>query len=148
MATRDNRWLWVLLASALVAAAWSAWHPLDWPIWAFELLPGAMATVLILWLGFTDRFRFTSVVYIICAIQFVILACGAKYSYELMPLFNWIRDTFGLSRNHFDRVGHFFQGVSPALVVRELLLRRTNIRRRWLAGSLAVCVALAFSAIY
>jgi putative membrane protein len=132
----------------MAATFWSALQPHDYPTWAFELLPGGLATGILLWLGFTDRFRFTTVVYVICAIQFVILACGAKYTYEKMPLFDWLRDELDLSRNHFDRLGHFFQGISPTLVVREVLLRRTSIRRRWLAGTLAGCVAVAFSACY
>lgn len=138
---------WLLLVIAVIATTWSAWNPVDYATWAFELVPGGIATAVLLWLAFTGSYRFTPIVYIVAAMQFVILACGAKYTYAEMPLFNWLRDHFHLSRNYFDRVGHFFQGASPALVVRELLIRRTNIRPRW-AGFLAVCVALAFSASY
>jgi putative membrane protein len=144
---RQDRMVWLLFATALAATAWSAWQPVDHATWGFELVPGGIATAVLLWLAFTGRYRFTPIVYIVAAMQFVILACGAKYTYAEMPLFNWLRDEFHLSRNYFDRVGHFFQGVSPALVVRELLIRRTNIRPRW-AGFLAVSVALAFSASY
>jgi putative membrane protein len=145
---KSQRAVWMLFATALVATAWSAWHPVDYATWAFELLPGSIATAVLLWLAFSGRFQFTAIVYAICAVQFVVLACGAKYTYADMPLFNWLRDVLHLSRNHFDRVGHFLQGVSPALVARELLLRQTNLRRRWVAGFLGVCVALAFSAFY
>lgn len=141
------RAVWFLLATALLATAWSAWNPIDYATWAFELVPGGVATALLLWLAFSGRFRFTPIVYILCAVQFIVLACGAKYTYAEMPLFNYLRGHFHLSRNYFDRVGHFFQGVSPALIARELLIRRTNIRPRW-ASFLAVCVALAFSASY
>lgn len=138
----------LFLATILVATAWSAWRPHDYPTWAFELLPGLTASAVLLWLGFTKRFQFSAVVYVVCALQFVILAAGAKYTYEKMPLFEWLRDVLDLSRNHADRVGHFLQGMSPTLVVRELLLRRSGIRRGWVAGALAVCVAVAFSACY
>jgi putative membrane protein len=138
---------WILTTIALAATVWSVWRPVDYATWAFELVPGGIATAILLWLAFTGRYCFTPIVYVLAAIQFVILACGAKYTYAEMPLFNWLRDEFHLSRNYFDRLGHFFQGVSPALVVRELLIRRTNIRPRW-AGFLAVSVALAFSASY
>jgi putative membrane protein len=144
---QPQRAVWMLLAIALVATAWSAWRPVDYATWAFELLPGGIATAVLLWLAISGRFQFTAIVYFVCALQFVVLACGAKFTYAEMPLFNWLRDALHLSRNHFDRVGHFLQGVSPALVTRELLVRRTNIRR-WLAGCLGICVALAFSAFY
>jgi putative membrane protein len=143
----QSRAVWLLLATALLATAWSAWNPIDYATWAFELVPGGIATAVLLWLAFTSRFRFTPIVYILCALQFIILACRAKYTHAEMPLFNYLRDHFHLSRNYFDRVGHFFQGVSPALVARELLIRRANIRPRW-ASFLAVTVATAFSACY
>jgi putative membrane protein len=136
-----------LAVTMLVGIAWSAWRPVDYGTWAFELLPGTAATLVLLWLAFSGRFRFSAVVYLFCAIQFVVLATGAKYTYAQVPLFNWLRDALDLSRNHFDRVGHFLQGVTPTLVARELLVRRTNVRRP-LAGLLAVCVAVAFSACY
>jgi putative membrane protein len=143
----QSRAIWLLLATAILATAWSAWNPVDYATWAFELVPGGIATAVLLWLAFTGRFRFTPIIYIVCALQFIILACGAKYTYAEMPLFNYLRDHFHLSRNYFDRVGHFFQGVSPALVARELLIRRTNIRPRW-ASFLGLSVATAFSACY
>ena len=84
----QSRAVWFLLAIALIATAWSAWNPIDYATWAFELVPGGIATAILLWLAFTGRFRFTPIVYIVCALQFVILACGAKYTYAEMPLFN------------------------------------------------------------
>ncbi len=137
----------LLVVTMVVAAAWSAWRPVDYATWAFELVPGTVAALVLLWLAHSGRFRFSGVVYVFCAVQFVVLAAGAKYTYAEMPLFNWLRDALDLARNHSDRLGHFLQGVTPSLVVRELLVRRTNCRP-WLAGALAVSVALAFSASY
>ena len=137
----------LLAVVTVVAVAWSAWRPAEYATWAFELLPGTAAVLLLLWLAATGRYRFSAIVYLACAAHLVVLAAGAKYTYAEMPLFNWLRDTFDLARNHSDRLGHFLQGVTPSLVVRELLVRRTNVRRL-LAGVLAVSVALAFSASY
>ena len=73
---------------------------------------------------------------------------GGHYTYAEVPLFNWLRDTFGLSRNHYDRVGHFAQGFIPAILTREILIRRTPLRPgKWLTF-LSVAVCLAFSAFY
>jgi putative membrane protein len=78
----------------------------------------------------------------------IILMVGGHYTYAEMPLFNWLRDTFELSRNHYDRVGHVFQGFVPALVAREILLRRSPLRPgKWLFF-LVACVCLAISAFY
>src|SRR2546422_10982179 len=82
------------------------------------------------------------------ALHFTILACGARYTYAEMPLFNWLRDTLHLSRNHFDRVGHLAQGFMPAMFVREFLRRAGGLRPGALLGFLCVSVCLAFSAFY
>src|SRR2546422_11727703 len=82
------------------------------------------------------------------ALHFTILACGARYTYAEMPLFNWLRDTLHLSRNHFDRVGHLAQGFIPAMFVRELLRRAGGLKPGALLGFLCVSVCLAFSAFY
>jgi uncharacterized membrane protein YjdF len=75
---RQDRMVWLLFATALAATAWSAWQPVDHATWGFELVPGGIATAVLLWLAFTGRYRFTPIVYIVAAMQFVILACGAK----------------------------------------------------------------------
>ncbi|MEW8155242.1 MAG: DUF2238 domain-containing protein, partial [Candidatus Thiodiazotropha endolucinida] len=78
----------------------------------------------------------------------VILIIGGYYTYAEVPLFNWLRDSYELSRNHYDRIGHFFQGFVPAMLAREILLRRSPLRPgRWLFF-LCVCFCLAFSAFY
>jgi len=78
----------------------------------------------------------------------VVLLVGAHYTYAEVPLFHWVRDTFGFERNHYDRVGHLAQGFFPALVTREILLRRSPlVPGKWLAF-LTVSVCLAISAFY
>ena len=86
--------------------------------------------------------------YVLIAIQAVILLVGAHWTYAENPWFNWIRDALGLSRNHYDRLGHLAQGFVPAIVARELLLRTSPLRRgKWLTG-IVVCICLAISAAY
>ena len=65
-----------------------------------------------------------------------------------MPLGNWVRDQLGLLRNPYDRLGHLFQGLVPALLFREVLLRGSLVTTARLAGWLAAACALAFSALY
>jgi putative membrane protein len=115
-------------------------------VWAFEILPGSLASFALI-LTF-KRFRFADLTYLLVCGQFLLLAVGAKYTYSEVPLFNWLRDTLELSRNHFDRLGHFAQGLVPAMVVRETLLRLCRLRRGWILSLLVVSVCLAFSALY
>src|SRR5205814_3255384 len=102
----------MLLVCAL-ATGWSAIHPADYATWFFELFVGAAGIAALL--SIRNRFRFSPLVYGIVALHYVVLAIGAKYTYAAEPLFNWLKDALGLSRNYFDRVGHFLQGVTPAL---------------------------------
>ena len=135
-----------LIAVAVVSTVWSAIEPADYATWFFELLLGAVfvATLVLL----RNRFPFSTLVLWVAAVHYIVLAVGAKYTYAEVPLFNYLRDALDLSRNHFDRVGHFMQGVSPALVMRELLLRKTGIGRNVWLGICSVAVALAFSGMY
>jgi putative membrane protein len=94
------------------------------------------------------RFRFSGLVYVLVGIHFAVLAVGARYTYMRMPLFDSLRDALGLARNHYDRVGHLAQGVVPALIVREALLRTTPLRRGKMLAFLVLCVTLAFGALW
>ena len=94
------------------------------------------------------RFRFTDLVYTLIAAHMIILMIGGHYTYAEVPLFNWIRDTFGFSRNHYDRLGHFAQGFVPAMIAREVFLRRSPLRRgKWLIF-VVLSVCLSISAMY
>ncbi len=142
----QHRPLLFLLAGASVALAWSAIRPFDYGVWFFEVAIG-LAGIAVL-LATYRRFRLSGLVYVLVCIHFVILAVGAKYTYAEMPLFNWLRDVLDLSRNHYDRVGHFAQGFFPAIIARELLLRTTGLRPGKMLFFLVVCVCLALSAFY
>jgi putative membrane protein len=94
------------------------------------------------------RFPFTPLAYILVWLHAIILMVGGHYTYAEVPLFNWIRDAFGLARNHYDRVGHLAQGFVPAILAREVLLRTSPLRQgKWLVF-LVCCVCLAISALY
>ncbi|HKB06692.1 MAG TPA: DUF2238 domain-containing protein [Candidatus Polarisedimenticolia bacterium] len=134
------------LCAVAAAFVWSAIRPLDYGVWFFELSLGLLGVAFLI--ATRGLWRLSGLVYVLAAIHFVILACGAKYTYAEMPLFNWLRDALHLSRNHYDRVGHLAQGFIPAMFVRELLRRYGGLRPGWLLGLLCVSVCLAFSAFY
>src|SRR5262249_15440752 len=77
-----------------------------------------------------------------------ILMVGGRYTYAEVPLFNGIRDALHAARNDYDRVGHFAQGFVPAIVAREVLLRRSPLKRGGGRFFLVFCVCLAISATY
>ncbi|MBI5395927.1 MAG: DUF2238 domain-containing protein [Verrucomicrobia bacterium] len=136
----------LLCVAATVCVAWSAVGAADYAIWLFETSLGVAGIVL---LALTRRqFPFSALVYLLVGIHFAVLAAGGKYTYEAVPLGNWLRDLLNLSRNPFDRIGHFFQGFVPAIIAREVLLRTTQLQRGTMVNFLAVCFCLAFSASY
>jgi putative membrane protein len=77
-----------------------------------------------------------------------VLMLGGHYTYARVPLGEWMREAFGLARNHYDRIGHFMQGAVPAIAARELLLRHTDLRRGGWLFTVVTAVALAISALY
>ncbi len=139
-------WRLGLLAAVAAVFLWSGIAPRDRFTWLLEVFPAIVGGIILL--ATYRRFRFTTLVYTLIAIHAVILMIGGKYTYAEVPLFNWIRDTYGLARNHYDRIGHFAQGFVPAMIARELLLRKTPLRPGgWLYTVVAGC-CLGLSAAY
>lgn len=135
-----------MLSIGLAALGWSAWKPKDGFVWFLEVFPAIVGGIVLLWLY--RRFRFTDLVYVLILAHAIILMIGGHYTYAEMPLFNWLRDSFDLSRNYYDRVGHLAQGFVPAMIAREVLLRKTPLQRGGWLFFLVVCVCLAISAYY
>src|SRR5688572_11864374 len=134
-----------LIASFFAVLIWSVIHPYDLFTWFLEALPAIAAFALLA--ATYNRFRFSNLVYVLVWLHCIVLLVGAHYTYAEVPLFNWIRDTYHLKRNSYDGVGHFSQGFFPAIVAREILLRTSGVRGRWLPF-IVVCITLAFSAFY
>ncbi|PKM78508.1 MAG: DUF2238 domain-containing protein [Firmicutes bacterium HGW-Firmicutes-15] len=135
-----------LLFIVLLVLLWSGIHPHDQFTWLLEVFP-AIIGIFVLLLTYR-RFRFSNLVYFLIAIHMMILMVGGHYTYAQVPLFNWIRDTFDLSRNHYDRLGHLAQGFIPAIISREILLRLSPLRKGKLLSFIIVCICLAISASY
>jgi putative membrane protein len=135
-----------LLGLAVAAVfLWSAWRPRDSFTWFLEVFPVLLGGPL---LFFTRRrFPLTPIVYFLIAVHMILLCIGGHYTYAEVPLFNWLRDQLGLARNHYDRVGHFAQGFVPAMIAREILLRRSAVRPAWLPFTV-ISFCLALSACY
>jgi len=135
-----------LLALALVALVVSAVHPYDRGTWAMEVAPIFIAAPVLM--ATYRRFPLTDLLYIIIALHALVLIVGGAYTYAQVPLGFWLQDWLHLARNPYDRIGHFMQGVTPALVAREIFLRGGYVAGRRMLPFLALCVALAVSATY
>ena len=136
----------ILLIATIVALIVSRVGALEPGTWLLEVAPILIvAPILVLT---ARRFPLTPLVYRLLFVHALILMLGAHYTYAKVPLGFWAQDAFGLARNHYDRVGHLAQGFVPAMLAREVLLRRSPLQRgKWL-GFLVVCVCLALSATY
>ncbi|MDD3365425.1 MAG: DUF2238 domain-containing protein [Syntrophomonas sp.] len=135
-----------LLFIVLLVLLWSGINPHDQFTWFLEVFP-AIIGILIL-LATYRRFHFSNLVYFLIAIHMIILMVGGHYTYAQVPLFNWLRDVFDLSRNHYDRLGHLAQGFIPAIISREILLRLSPLKKGKLLNFIIVCICLAISASY
>lgn len=132
-----------LLLICILVFGWSGFHPHDYFTWVLETFPVMIGIPLLI--AVYPRFRFTTLIYTLVLLHACILMVGGHYTYAEVPLFNWIRDATPLTRNDFDRLGHFAQGFVPALIAREVLLRRSPIPRGgWLVFTvLSFCLALS-----
>ncbi|MCY7344887.1 MAG: DUF2238 domain-containing protein [Pyrinomonadaceae bacterium] len=144
--TTVSRFHIFLLLSLFGVFVWSAIKPHDYFTWFLEVLPALLAVGIFAF--FYRRFRFTDLVYTIVWFHCIVLIVGGKYTYAEMPLFDYFKEVFGWTRNNYDKVGHFMQGFSPALIAREVFIRKEIVNGEWWIYFMAVAVPLAFSAFY
>ncbi len=136
--------LW--LAAFFSALIWSGINPKEEFTWFLEVFPAIIGITI---LGFTRKFfPLTPLLYWLILFHSIVLMVGGHYTYAEVPLFNWLKDVFDLSRNNYDKVGHFTQGFVPAIIARELFIRKNIINGIWWRRYLVVSVCLAFSAFY
>ena len=135
-----------LLVVAAALLVWSGINPADRTTWILEVFPIFIAVPLLLVTA--RRFPLTPLAYRLIFVHALILMLGGHYTYAQVPLGFWMQRVFGFSRNHYDRIGHLAQGFVPAIIAREVLIRRSPLRPgKWLFV-IVLCVCLAISASY
>jgi putative membrane protein len=133
-----------LLLVVCVATVWSP--PAGRTSWLLEVSPGLLYAAA---LAATYRsLPLSHLVYAGVFVHVLILIYGGMYTYAETPLGNWAKDTFHLARNHYDRIGHWALGALPVLTIREILLRKTPLRRGGWLVFLSLSVVLAFAAFW
>jgi putative membrane protein len=143
---QDSRLKTIWMAVFLAVLAWSAINPHDYPTWWLEVIPALVGAVL-LWVT-RDSFPLTRMAYVLILVHCIILMVGGHYTYAEVPLFDWIGEQLGHTRNNYDKLGHFAQGFIPAIVAREIVIRKAVFNSARWRDFFIVCFVLAFSAFY
>ncbi len=137
---------YALLAVALALLVLSGIGPYDRTTWWLEIFPILLAVPVLV--ATASRFPLTPLAYRLIFVHALILMLGGHYTYARVPLGFWLQDALHFARNHYDRIGHFAQGFVPAIIAREILLRRTPLRPGAWLFFLVTCVCLSVSAFY
>lgn len=133
--------LWI--ATFLAVLIWSGVNPKDQLTWFLEVLPAMIGLVLVV--STYRGFPLTPLLYMLILLHCIVLMVGGHYTYAEVPLFDGL---FGAERNNYDKVGHFFQGFGPAILAREILIRKRVVNGGAWQAYIIVSICLAFSAFY
>jgi len=136
----------ILLLLFICVLIWSGIAPKETFTWLLEVFPAIIGVAVLI---FTRKsFPLTPLVYTFIFIHACILCVGGHYTYAEVPLFDWLKEAFHHSRNNYDKVGHFAQGFVPALIIRELLIRKEVVTKKGWLNFIVVCICMAISAAY
>jgi len=136
----------VLLVAYVAVLVWSGIRPHDYFTWLMEVFPALIGIVIVI--RIQRRARITPLLLVLLTLHAIILMVGGHYTYAEVPLGRWMEQWFGWTRNDYDRIGHFAQGFVPALVAREIFIRRDVVRSRAWMFSIILLVCLGISAAY
>jgi putative membrane protein len=135
-----------LLIIIMVVFIWSLIKPSEgYLVWLMEVSPSII--VLIFLISIYNKFRLTTLSYVIITILVILTFVGGHYSYSKVPLFNWIKDYFDLKRNDYDRFGHFLKGLMVIVII-EVLLKKTTLLKSKTTTFIALCITLSIGAFY
>lgn len=130
----------------LVVLIWSGINPKDQLTWLLEVLPAVIGAIVLV--TTYNRFKLTPLLYGLILFHCLVLMVGGHYTYADVPLFDYIKPIFGFERNNYDKLGHFVQGFVPAMIARELLIRKSVVNGSTWRNLYIVCFCLALSAFY
>ncbi|AXX93892.1 DUF2238 domain-containing protein [Arcobacter ellisii] len=136
----------IYLLSFFIVFIWSVINPKDLFTWFLEVFP-AIIGLFILFITY-KKFQFTNMVYFLILLHSIILMIGGHYTYAEVPFFDYIKEVFNQDRNNYDKVGHIVQGFIPAMIAREIIIRKNIININVWRNFFIICFCLALSAFY
>ena len=140
------KYIYFLLSIFFISLLASVSNPKEGFTCFLEVIPAIIGFLI---LAFTfKKFRFTNFTYTLILIHCIILFIGGHYTYAEVPFFDYIKEVFHQSRNNYDKVGHFAQGLVPAMIIRELFIRKQVIQNKSFFNFIIVSICLAISAAY
>lgn len=144
MTSRPNFLLFLLILPWFL---WSVWRPYDRLTWWLEVIPVFIGFIA---LTVAERrgWHLSNFALVLVGLHMVVLLVGGHYTYARVPLGEWWKEWFGWHRNHYDRLGHLMQGIVPAVICREVLVRNHVFARRGWVSFTVISFVLAFSACY
>ena len=138
------KYLWLVMFA--IVFIWSGIEPKDRLTWILEVAPAVVGLSI---MAYTYKsFRLTPLLYILILIHSIILMVGGHYTYAEVPLFEYLKEPLGFTRNNFDKLGHLAQGFIPAMVAREVLIRKSVVVSTGWRDFFIICFTLALSAFY
>lgn len=136
----------ILVVLFFVGLVVSGIQPHDYFTWILEVFPAILGFI-ILWTTFR-KFQFSDTTYWFILLHSYILFVGGHYTYAEVPLFDWIKEILHQNRNNYDKIGHFAQGFVPAMIIRELLIRKNIVQKGFWMSLFVLSFCLGFSALY
>ncbi len=128
-------WVWVILA-------FNVKYFDDW------ILENIINLTFLILLYLTHRwFRYSRLSYSLMFVFMTLNIIGSHYTYAEVPFGFWLKDFFGLGRNHYDRIVHFCFGFLMVYAIRETFSRISSTKGFW-SLYLPIEFVLALSAIY
>lgn len=135
----------LLLLLTLIVFIWSMIKPVNYFDWLLEVSPAVVGLIVVI--TCYNKFRLTTLSYLIICILSLLMLIGGHYTYSKVPIFDWIKDYFDLQRNHYDRFGHFLKGLL-VIIIREVLLKMTPLKHGKSLFIISICISLATAAFY
>ncbi|MCB0377518.1 MAG: DUF2238 domain-containing protein [Bdellovibrionales bacterium] len=136
----------IFLLLATLVFIWSGISPTDRFTWLMEVFPSIIGLPLLVFIN--RKYKVNKFLFVLLCVHSMILSLGGKYTYAEVPLGFWVQDLLALSRNHYDRLGHFFQGVSPSLIAYYFFKSKNVVTsQKWLKV-FCISLALSFSVFY